>query len=37
VNTLPLDIVESVVILLPNESIVYEAGAILLFTAGWFR
>lgn len=37
VNELPLDLVESVVILLPNESIVYEAGAILLFTAGWFR
>jgi hypothetical protein len=37
VNSVPLDLVESLVIIGPSESITYESGAILLFTSGWFR
>ncbi len=35
VTVLPLDLVEAIVIVMPTESIVYEAGAILLYSAGW--
>lgn len=37
VESLPTEVMESVVIIEPKESVVYEAGAILVFTAGWFR
>lgn len=35
VLALPLDLVETVVIVMPEESIAYPKGAILLYTAGW--
>jgi len=37
IDTVPLDMVETIVFVLPNESIVYEAGAVLLYTEGWIR
>jgi len=36
VDTLPLDMIETIVILGPNESIAYGA-SVLLYTAGWLR
>ncbi len=37
VPVLPLDAIETVVVLQPNETMQYGGGAILLFTAGWVR
>ena len=37
VDVLPLDLPETVVIVMPNESILYEAGAVLLLTEAWIR
>ncbi|MEZ4425649.1 MAG: carboxypeptidase regulatory-like domain-containing protein [Gemmatimonadota bacterium] len=34
ISILPLDMIESVTVILPNETIVYPTGAILLFTRG---
>ena len=33
----PLDLVDMIVIMSPNESVVYAAGGVLLYTAGWVR
>ena len=35
VPALPLDIVETAVIVMPDESILYPTGAVLLYSAGW--
>jgi len=35
VAVLPLDLVETLVVVMPTESIVYEGGGILLYTSGW--
>ncbi len=37
VSVIPLDMLHTAVILYPNESAVYNAGAILLYTEGWVR
>ncbi len=37
VPVVPLATVEAIVVVLPNESIAYPAGAILLYTPGWLR
>ena len=37
VEVLPLEMPETVVVVMPNESILYEAGAVLLLTEAWIR
>lgn len=37
VDTLPLDMVETIVFVTPQETIVYGSGAVLLYTEGWIR
>lgn len=37
VPTVPLEVAETVVIVLPQESILYPGGAVILYTAGWIR
>jgi Carboxypeptidase regulatory-like domain len=37
VDMVPLDMLETVVVLSPNESIVYGRGAVLLYTEAWIR
>ena len=37
VPALPLDLVESIVILMPDESVVYPGGAVLLYSAGYIK
>lgn len=37
VPALPLDLVETIVVVMPDESIQYPRGAVLLYTAGWIR
>lgn len=37
VSMLPLDMVETIVVVQPNETIAYNGGAILLYTAAWIR
>lgn len=35
ISLLPLDMLETIVVMAPNESIAYGSGAVLLYTAGW--
>lgn len=35
VRVVPLEGIETIVVLMPGESIVYPAGGVLLYTAGW--
>ena len=35
ISLLPLDMLETIVVMAPNESIAYGSGAVLLFTAAW--
>ena len=37
IDTLPLDMLEMVVVLYPNETIAYGSGAILMYTEAWIR
>jgi len=37
VDTVPLDMVETIVFVMPTESIAYGSGAVLLYTEGWIR
>jgi carboxypeptidase family protein len=37
VDMVPLDMLETVVVLSPNESIIYGRGAVLLYTEAWIR
>jgi len=37
ISIVPLDMLYTVVVLYPNESIAYPAGAVLLYTAAWLR
>jgi hypothetical protein len=37
VDALPLDMLETIVFVMPSESIVYGSGAVLLYTEGWIR
>lgn len=37
VPTVPLEVAETVVIVLPNETIVHPGGAVILYTSGWIR
>lgn len=36
-QTVPLEVAETVVIVLPNETISYPGGAVILYTSGWIR
>jgi len=35
ISSLPLDMLETIVVIAPNESIAYGSGAVLLYTAAW--
>lgn len=37
VDVLPLDMAETIVFVMPKETIAYPGGAVLLYTAGWIR
>jgi hypothetical protein len=37
VPTVPLEVAETVVIVLPNETILHPGGAVILYTSGWIR
>jgi hypothetical protein len=37
VETVPLEVAETVVIVLPNETILHPGGAVFLYTSGWVR
>lgn len=37
VGLIPLEIAETIVVVMPLESILYEGGAVLLYSAGWLR
>lgn len=36
-QTIPLEVAETMVIVLPNETIAYPGGAVILYTSGWIR
>lgn len=37
VPTVPLEVAETVVVVLPNETILHPGGAVILYTSGWIR
>ena len=37
VHTIPLEMLDTIVVLLPSESVAYPSGAVHLFSAGFMR